>query len=371
MTLSEITARIDRLLRPGLAKLPPDISISIYSQGRKLFLQRLSSETRKLSYIPPDHEKIRLWDMDFNSSLFNAAGMFKQGEGYYLCASQGAGAYLAGTTTHRKREGNYYKGIKHPFAPYPNSGSASNWMGLPNKGHDYVAAKLSDYSKIPGCPIGASISSDPDLSGTEALKGIIAGLGAYERAGVDFIELNESCPNVQHENDANDLEKLAERLEYISNKYLKIRSRLMPVIVKFSNDTDPGVIPELLDILTTLEYDGANFGNTSKDYATHRNKIDQNDIKIFDYFIDTFGGGISGKSLKECSLSLSAKAIGYLEKKSPGREFHLIRTGGIENHKDLIESAKAGINLNQWFSGYFEGFASYGHNVYKHIFEPY
>jgi hypothetical protein len=49
------------------------------------------------------------------------------------------------------------------------------------------------------------------------------------------------------------------------------------------------------------------------------------------------------------------------------QEFHVIRTGGIESKQDLEDSERAGISLNQWFTGYFENFARYGHNVYKQM----
>jgi hypothetical protein len=48
-----------------------------------------------------------------------------------VAARQGAGGWLAGSTTARPRAGN----AGTPFVPYPRSGAASNWLGLPNPGH--------------------------------------------------------------------------------------------------------------------------------------------------------------------------------------------------------------------------------------------
>ena len=55
---------------------------------------------------------------------------------------------------------------------------------------------------------------------------------------------------------------------------------------------------------------------------------------------------------------------------------HLKETGKIkisdeliETLKDIQESEKAGISLNQWYTGYFENFAKHGHDVYDKLFD--
>lgn len=44
-----------------------------------------------------------MWGIKFRNSLYNSAGMFKNGEGYDLVSKIGAGAYLGGTSTHNPR----------------------------------------------------------------------------------------------------------------------------------------------------------------------------------------------------------------------------------------------------------------------------
>jgi dihydroorotate dehydrogenase len=95
--------------------------------------------------------------------------------------------------------------------------------------------------------------------------------------------------------------------------------------------------------------------------------MDKRDFKNFDFFTKSFGGGLSGRLLKENSLQLASHASAYLKSKDLSREFHVIRTGGIETKEDLLQSQAAGILLNQWFTGYFDQFAHFGHDVYKHI----
>ena len=372
MTFSEYLAKLDKNFRPVITQLPGFFSVIFYSYARKWFLSSFSNERRPKNYTPPKEFRSILWDLEFNSNIFNAAGMFKKGESYYTVASQGAGAYLAGTTTHLPRKGNIKAAVMHPFAPYPGSKTASNWMGLPNPGHAFVAKKLSKIEKIKGCPLGASISLSPEEKGDDALKGAVIGMKLYQRAGVDFIELNESCPNVPHDYDsqgANLDEELIKHLEYINTHFLKYRDKNLPLIVKFSTDTSLELLPALIDTLVNLGFDGINLGNTSTDYINAAKFIAKKEKRIFSYFTKTFGGGISGQPLKSKSLSLAAEAVNYIRDKNLQREFHVIRTGGIESLDDLNISTEAGIQMNQWFTGYFDAFSNDGHKVYERMFE--
>ncbi len=371
MTTAEFLAKFDKITRKYILKTNPLFATWFYSNARKIFLDFFINEKLFPMYKPPKSEKIELWDLEFQSPIFNAAGMFKTGNGYQTVASQGAGAFLTGTTTYLSRRGNIKYHIRHPFIPYPSSHSASNWMGLPNDGHLNVAKKISNISKIKGCPVGASLSLDVEIDENIALVNLLQGFKAYEKANVDFLELNESCPNVSHSSDLkyNLDENLINRLEYISDNFLKSRTKNLPVIVKLSTDTDLDLLPKLIDLLIDLEFDGINFGNTSTDYKNFEQFCNIKDKKNFEYFHKIFGGGLSGKFLKNKSLLLCKNAINYLNSKSLRKEFNIIRTGGIESYSDIIESRAIGVKLNQWFTAYFENFAKYGHRVYKNLFD--
>jgi dihydroorotate dehydrogenase len=362
-------ARIERKSRSTLTKLPPWLAIAIYSRGRRHFLSKLVEEDPE-PYIPPKELERTLWGIPFRSPIFNAAGMFKNGEGHTLTLNQGAAAHLVGTTTANERLGNKRRLIRTPFIPYPLSHSASNWLGLPNYGDERVAQEVRSIEQTRGFPTGASVITSPDLEGEEKRIRLIRGMHKYAQAGINFIELNESCPNVQHDN--HDYKDLRVRLEYIRNNFLNHRSKkLPPVIVKFSLDTLTEQVPLLLDLLFKLDYDGINIGNTSTQYEKIREHLEPGERELYDYFTQKFGGGVSGRPLKDISLSLSARAVDYRNAGPPSQEFHVIRTGGIETAEDLIASDQAGISINQWFTGYFEGFTNNGHGVYQHLYEDY
>lgn len=374
LTLIEKTVNIESKYRSRITRMLPDPLISfIYSNARKYIISKLVKtdfEPIKIS----ESENIKLWDIVFNCSIFNAAGMFKNGEGYYTFAKMGAGAYLAGTTTFVPRKGNKKMGIKHPFMPYPDSNASSNWMGLPNAGHSTVANELSKIQKIKKCPVGISVAYDPDVSDeSERNKGMLSGLQMYDKAGVDFIEINMSCPNVKHDignADCNNLDcKDIDKFSYLSDNFLKKRQRNLPVIVKYSNDFDTKLLTKTIDMLVDLGFDGVNFGNTSTDYKRYASLIFGHDKLLFEYFTSYFGGGLSGRLLKDRSLFINKNAANYLQTKKLSKEFYCIRTGGVSKFEDIIDSKESGIFLNEWFVGFFDNFAEHGFHTYKKLFD--
>lgn len=363
-------ARLDKHIRPLLVSVLPSKTLTaFYSKTRPIFQKQLvRCAPTIIPFIPPAELSRTLWGIEFRSPILNAAGMYKNGEGYPLVAAQGAGGYLSGTTTSRKRAGNSKADIYLPFAPYPRSRAASNWLGLPNDGDEVIAKRLAEITRLPGCPVGASIMGDPDLADTERHDALLHGLEMYRAANVDFIEINESCPNTAEgkpqEND------LARRLRFISKNFLQrtIGARQIPLIVKFSTDTELAQVPALLQLLFDLGFSGVNFGNTSTQYSRHAASINPREWSLYNFYTQTFGGGVSGAPLKGDSLSLVKAAAEYLRTNRPQHEFHIIRTGGIETATDVRESLNAGASLTQWYTGYFEAFARDGHQVYQQLY---
>ncbi len=366
---TEFLARWDEVLRPLLVRLPPRLPVQLYSAGRSRFL---AATVRR---PPPPHEpapelRRELWGLTFRSPLGNAAGMFKNGEGYSLSAAQGAGWYLAGTTTSRPRRGNRRGWITHPFTPYPRSGAASNWLGLPNRGDAVVAKRLGKIVRVAGCPVGASVAAAPELEGDEALEALVTGMGHHARAGVDFLEVNESCPNT--EEGSGPKGDLHRRLGFLKRGFLECRQprpetgRTVPVILKLSLDTRPEQVDELVAMLIELGFDGVNFGNTSIDYPRWRTSIAPTERRLYDYFTGRFGGGVSGRPLKTLSLDLARRAA---RASSGAGAFHVLRTGGVESSADVVESEAAGVALVGWYTGYFAAFGRDGHDLYRRIYE--
>ena len=386
-------ANWEEALWPIIRLAPSQLIVSKYSEGRLDFLKKLKEEILSETFSPPEDLSVTLWGIKFKTPLMNSAGMFKNGECYEMVAKQGAGAYLGGTGTWshwlgnvglanpvgseknivrlpdvdiQKRRDYLKRGIYLPFVPYRDSHAASNCLGLPNDG-DRENSQKAALERVENCPVGWSLMGSPDFQADKKLKYLVKGMWLYGEVGVDFLEMNESCPNTSHGKPQDD--DIANRLRYVKENFLNQRQRRIPVIVKFSNDTQVEQLPALLDLLFELDYDGVNFGNTSTNYDQRREKIHPSERRIYDFFTKTFGGGVSGNPLKESSLELASRAVEYLREGAPKQEFHVIRTGGIENLQDIRDSQMAGISLNQWYTGYFRNFSKHGHEVYMRLFE--
>ncbi|MBU3740694.1 MAG: hypothetical protein FGM24_00250 [Candidatus Kapabacteria bacterium] len=370
MSAIETIARLEHWLRPVLHTLPPHLAVRLFSDGRTAFAKAFADDVpQHAGFHAPSHMAVRAWGLEFSMPIWNAAGMFKNGEGYEVVARQGAGAYVAGTTTSVPRVGNVKDGIRWPAAAYPRSGVASNWMGLPNEGHAAVAARLSALTRVAGCPVGASVSADPGMDQNLALPALAKGMRLYDRVGVDYIELNESCPNVPGHDAQHDVldAGLLQRLDYVAHHVLATRTRNLPVVVKFSTDTNPAYVDDLVRVLIERGFDGIILGNTSTQYVAVRPLIDKREQAVYDHFTRSFGGGLSGRPLRDVSLELCARARRAADACAPTREFHVIRCGGVSTAADIEASRREGILLNQWYVGYFDAFGVDGHNVYRRL----
>lgn len=359
-TLLERLVAAEHHLRPLVGNLSPALAVRLFSSGRTAVAKWIVAQRPVHRDIPADG-RVVAWGLEFGMGLWNAAGMFKDGRGYELAVRQGAGAFVAGTTTSRARAGNVRSGIRWPAASYARSGSASNWMGLPNPGHEVVARRIHNTVRHPACPLGASVAAEPGLDADVAIAELLHGMRLYEQAGVDYLEVNESCPNTEHHDVA---DSLVQRLQQISDGFLRHRTRRLPVVVKFSVDTDPQQIPALLSMLIDLNYDGIILGNTSTDYSKHAAAVDPHDRPLYDFFTKNFGGGLSGALVRQDAQDLARIAQQTLDSIKPSREFHVIRCGGIAQASDLRSSQADGIQLHQWYTGYYEAFARHGHDLY-------
>ncbi|MBM4178125.1 MAG: hypothetical protein FJ211_02175 [Ignavibacteria bacterium] len=368
MSVIELLAKSEFALRTVSSMLPPSLVVRSFTAARNVFLPRFAVDVPRQSFEPPQDQSVNAWGLQFRMPIWNAAGMFKKGHGYEMVAAQGAGAFVAGTTTSRARRGNIVRGIAWPSTQYPLSHSASNWMGLPNEGHATVAARLAKIQKVDACPLVASVSAEPGLEAAVALPELLEGMRRYDDAGVDYIELNESCPNVPgHAGHASVDDELLRRLDTVATQFLAQRRRRLPVVVKLSTDTSLEQLPELIKALVERSFDGVILGNTSTRYNALREQVHPDDRKLFDYFTSMYGGGISGALLRASSLASCAAAVRAVDNCGPHHEFNVIRCGGVAAADDIAASAFVGVHLNQWYVGYFEAFAQHGHDVYREL----
>ncbi len=349
---------------PILKHLPTKLQIKISSSGRQKFMAEFVTFRDFAPVVPSADLAVEMWGIKFRSPISNAAGMFKNGEGYNVVAQLGAGSYLGGTSTTNMRIGNEKNGVRLPFINLPQSQLAINWLGLPNLGDAVLANQSLTIRKTPDCPIGWSVMRSPDFDEATGLSKLIYSLWLYHNhPQIDYLEINESCPNVSQSGGS-----IIARLAKIGEEFIAKRKRHLPVVVKISNDISADSLRAILSTLIKYKFDGINLGNTSTNYPYIQEFVTSNESAMFDYFTSNFGGGVSGNILKERSLELCSIAAEYIELNKPDYEFHIIRSGGIDCAEDIINSRHHGVSFNQWYTGFFNQYHNYGSKIYNHLY---
>jgi len=213
-------------------------------------------------------------------------------------------------------------------------GGVLNAMGLPNPGAEYfveaIKALKSDGVPVVASFFGASIQDFRDVA--ELLS----------EAGVDALEVNVSCPNVQEElgmlgADCPNTEKVTSAVKEVSKS---------PVFVKLSpNVTD---IAEIARAAERGGADGITAVNTLKGMAI--------DAEFRRPILTNVTGGLSGPTVKSVALRCVwdvAQAV----------DLPVIGCGGVTNWRDAVEYMLAGASAVEVGTAVRER----GFGVYKEI----
>merc|ERR1739848_629908 len=143
-------------------------------------------------------------------------------------------------------------------------------------------------------PIAVSIMGHPLDSGEAKLGGVVECV-QKAIAVVDFIEVNESCPNVAHGVGGDD--ELTQRLKAVMavrDEHKKTTGRHVPILVKLG---DLGHPEHTVVFMDNLGVDGIVALNTQKDYSFYHEKLSEVDQRVLEYYTTTYGGGLSGAAI--------------------------------------------------------------------------
>lgn len=347
--LVESLAYCEHQLRPTLLKiLGPKKFIGLYSKLRPSMLGMLSRT--KINVAPPKLPYTQ-WGLTFRNDVGNAAGLDKDGSLLEFNYRMGAGFAVVGTVLHKPHTGNLYPMMGeqlNPWAPLPNSGSAINSLGLPGKGIGPVLERIKSFRnqyQPENFPIGLSIMGHPAEEGEEKIQGVEACL-KQALPLVDFIEINESCPNVQH----HDHSALAQRID----RFCKIRDNLksdLPLWFKFAECPDA----QTLAHLSSAKVQGLVLTNTQTDYSKLGPQLSTEDNKVFQHYTQHYKGGMSGKVIQSTSRQALLDAKHIIERDQ--LSLQLIHVGGLKTHSDMQDSRTL-CPLREWYSGYMESIGS-------------
>lgn len=339
--------RLDYLIfRPLLSKVLPTFLLCWwYSFLRKRTHAFLPHKTFEAKVI---HEPKVLWQQSFRNRLGVAAGLDKDGSLLSYLYALGAGYVVLGTVLDRPHKGN----PGTPWIPLVHSHAAINALGLPSPGIDQMIQNISLFrTKVQPqhFPIGISLMAHPHAK-TESEK-FQSLKRAYAKAVMvaDFIEFNQSCPNVGEDLDHLDVPE--ELLDTDLPVWLKLQQ--MPPQDKILNLCAQGKIQGLVISNTVPKMDAS--------------KVHEKDRKHLESFQKRHGGGVSGPPLKEKNLHYLSQWKDALA--SIGAKTRLIGCGGIRNHEDLADY-DALCDLSQAYTGVWEAIAHHGNkHAWNHLIQ--
>lgn len=333
---------LDHIIRKPLNSiLSAKAFIALYSLGRSKALDYLKNVPLE-SIDVAQNPKILFGELTFRNDLGNAAGFDKDGTLLPFNYKIGAGFAVVGTVLHKTHTGNLFSCFTkktNVWTPLPHSNSAINSLGLPSKGVDVALdniKRFQDQYQPKEFPIGLSIMGHPLDEGQAKLDGV---LNCIEKAVgiVDFIEINESCPNVAHGHF--NLDELKTRLSSIQ----QVKSST-PTLIKM------GAIPDikaLLDVLVETNMQGLIALNTQTNYDTLIKQLHSSDQHLASTYIQNYKGGMSGSVIKEHSFKVQ-KEIFDLNSQLD-QPLSLVHVGGIKTSEDVKQSRMVA-DLREWYT---------------------
>lgn len=347
-----LAAGLDGKLRPLLITLlPTKLVVLIYSASRSTYMGALAAG--KYGPFTGAHHPVEVLGLRFRNDLGSAAGMDKDGSLLEWMYRTGAGFALVGTVLDKPHGGNQWVlGYWNPWLPLPFSGAGLNSLGLPSKGVAKAMKNIAAFRekwKPVDFPIGVSIMGHPAQSGQEKLDGVLECV-TQACAQADFIEINESCPNVAHgHGDSSELEARLSAVLRVRDEAAAASAdkKKVPVLVKLGTlGADPAATCRLM---AKIGVDGLVGLNTQIDYETFYPAMNKIDISALETYTGTYKGGLSGPVVLERSTSqLAAAAKAIKEEKLP---LTLVHVGGISEPQDVVASRAAGVPLREWYTG--------------------
>src|SRR3989344_963956 len=350
MSLAQFAARIDGRLRSRLSLvLTPSLFTLLYSAVRHPMLLALA---RDRTSVDAPRYPVEFAGLRFRNDLGNAAGFDKDGTLLGFNYRIGAGFAIVGTVLIEQHTGNRFSSrvSYNPWTPLPYSQGAINSLGLPNVGVDVVMKNILNFRNEHNpvdFPIGVSIMGHPAQHGEKKLEGTIECLRRVLPVA-DFVEINESCPNV-HGHEVDDVDSRLATLVVVRDEHHLKTGRRVPLFVKLAGFGDAA---HTVRVMTALGIDGLVGVNTQKNYADL--VVHPKDRALFDYYTRTHGGGVSGQPIAHYALAqieLAAREI--VAQKS---HLKLIHVGGIRSRADMSKSRTIGdsVVLREWYTGMME-----------------
>ena len=313
------------LAQAGLSRLPPELAHAATVRALGLGLGRTSR--------PDAGPPARPFGKDLPNRVGLSGGADKNASALAGWARLGFGFVEAGTVTVAPRKGN-----PRPRVWRIGTDSMVNAMGLPNLGIEAFAANLAAYRATPGgrarC-VGASVAT-PDGRAGEMRR-------MAERIGsdVDFLTLNASCPNTEHE---------APDLTGILSQIAELRDGAgnVPILVKLGPTGAAEGLDRMVDGLMAAAVDGFVPCNTAT--AAMGARLGRYAPRPWPDRDGTPVGGYSGPGLAGISLWMVERIRGRV-----GAGPTIVGVGGVQAPDDLDAMFRAGADAVEVYTAVARG----------------
>lgn len=253
--------------------------------------------------------KVTIGTTEIKNPTLLAAGILGQtGANLKRVLRSGAGAVVTKSIGPKPREG--YSGPNIVQTPC----GLLNAMGLPNPGMENMVEEIETVKETGGTVIG-SIFGD----GLEEFKKLSRKM---EKAGVDAVELNLSCPHAKKLSTIGNDPEMAERITKEVSKESDV-----PIWAKLPGNTN---ISNLLEVAQSVQKAGADaitIANTFPGMAI--------DARAERPVLGHETGGLSGPAIKPIALRLIYEVYKKVD-------IPIIGSGGVMNGEDMIEYLLAG-----------------------------
>lgn len=264
----------------------------------------------------------------FPNPLGLAAGYDKNGITPLAMQALGFGFVEIGSITALPSSGN----PKPRAFRLPEDESLINRMGLNNEGAQKVISRLKHYDLR--IPMGVNIAktNDSSIHGDDAIRDYKT---SFDQAAevADYITVNISCPNTGEGKTFEDPAALKDLLSALQPDAYDL-----PVMVKFSVDTEHQVLSKLISIAEDHGIAGYVATNTSSERTglqTSRSRLRH-----------IGNGGLSGRAIRTASTAM----IRHIRREVP-EERLIIGVGGVSDPSSAKEKLQAGADLLQIYTG--------------------
>ena len=260
---------------------------------------------------------VNIGGLKLKNPIMVASGTFGYGKEYEGLANlNDIGAIITKSITLNPREGN------KPPRIWETTAGMLNAIGLQNDGvEDFIRNKIP-YLKDLGVPIIVSIAGTTKQEYRELAK-------ALDKTSVAAIEVNISCPNIEHKSKGTKLFS-QDAKETASIIRLVKRNTKKPIIAKLSPNVAD--ITEIAKAAQAAGADSLSLVNTLLGMAV--------DINTSTPRLGNVTGGLSGPCIKPIALRMVWEV--YNSVKIP-----IVGIGGIMNAQDVIEFILCGASAIQ------------------------